>query len=236
MSARPVSLAFYDPAHALHGTSRADFTVLFAGGQSRTVNAGAELSREGGDGEVQARLAGHFDLRFVPVTAPAELRSVSTRVYRVEGVVGDARVECLGTLTETLQPPVWARLDAVRSVSAIFDEGHALMAVAERPRGARGHDEERVSAWLLHDGVALSVEEARISTVYDGEGRQRSASVELWLEEEDFPRRTSGQALAGTSLLLEGLRVNAAVFSWSMEGREGAGGYEVTVREQRAAA
>jgi hypothetical protein len=37
---------------------------------------------------------------------------------------------------------------------------------------------------------------------------------------------------AGASLTLEGLRVNAAVFAWQMEGREGSGLYELAVRDE----
>jgi hypothetical protein len=42
--------------------------------------------------------------------------------------------------------------------------------------------------------------------------------------------------VAGTSLQLERLRVDAAVFAWSMDGREGFGAYELTVRDEPAAA
>jgi hypothetical protein len=41
---------------------------------------------------------------------------------------------------------------------------------------------------------------------------------------------------AGASLSLEGLRVNAAVFAWRMEGREGAGAYDLVVRDEPDAA
>jgi hypothetical protein len=80
------------------------------------------------------------------------------------------------------------------------------------------------------------VENTRISTVYDGDGRQRSAGLELWLPGEDFPRRGSGSAVAGTSLELEGLHVHVAVFDWRLEGREGLGAYELMVRSQAPAA
>ena len=86
------------------------------------------------------------------------------------------------------------------------------------------------------DGQVTGVEEARISTVYDGEGRQRSAGLELWLPGDSFPRRAAGTVTAGTTLALEGLRVNAAVFRWRMDGREGAGAYELTVRDEPIAA
>ena len=91
-------------------------------------------------------------------------------------------------------------------------------------------------AWIVAGGEPTQVEDARISTVYDGDGRQRSAGLELWLPGEDFPRRASGTAVAGTTLALDGLRVNAAVFSWQMEGRAGAGAYELTVRDEPEAA
>jgi hypothetical protein len=37
---------------------------------------------------------------------------------------------------------------------------------------------------------------------------------------------------AGASLALEGLQVNAAIFAWTMEGREGAGAYDLVVRDE----
>ena len=42
--------------------------------------------------------------------------------------------------------------------------------------------------------------------------------------------------MAGASVGLEGLRVNAAVFAWTMEGHEGLGAYDVMVRDEPAAA
>jgi hypothetical protein len=99
-----------------------------------------------------------------------------------------------------------------------------------------GHGHEMVEAKLLLDGEIADVENARISTVYDGDGRQRSAGLELFLPGEDFPRRVSGSVHAGASLSLGGLRVNAAVFDWRMEGREGVGAYELAVRDDQEAA
>jgi hypothetical protein len=42
--------------------------------------------------------------------------------------------------------------------------------------------------------------------------------------------------VAGTTLALEGLVVNAAVFDWRMDGHEGAGAYDVTHRDEPPAA
>jgi hypothetical protein len=225
-----VSLAFFDTAQGLHGSARSGVTLLFERGAPRTLPEGASIERQG-EGW-RAHVDGELELAFAPASEPAELDGSRTCVCRVEGTLGDARVECLGTATETETPPEWAELDALRAVSAIFDAEHAVLAVARRPRGALGHGHEEVSARLVQAGQLLEVEDARISTVYDGDGRQRSAGLELWLPGEDFPRRASGTVQAGASLALEGLQVNAAIFAWTMEGREGAGAYDLVVRDE----
>jgi hypothetical protein len=155
----------------------------------------------------------------------------------VRGEAAGRRVDCLGTVSETDAPPRWEELDALRTISALVDERHALLAIARRPRGAVGHGEERITARLVEDDGLLEVEQARISTVYDGGGRQRSAGLELWISGEEYPRRGSGLVIAGSSLDLEEIEVHAAVFRWRLDGREGIGAYELMVRlEPRAAA
>ena len=153
-------------------------------------------------------------------------------VCQVSGRIGGQKARCLGTVAETHSPPAWDELDALRSIAAVFDADNAFLALARRPRGALGHDAEEVSAWLLSEGEVLDVSEARLSTVYDGNGRQRSAGLELWIPGQDFPMRGSGTVVAGTSLALEGLEVHAAAFRWRMEDREGAGAYELWLRSE----
>jgi hypothetical protein len=230
VSEAAVALAFFDPERGLHGSLRSGMTLLFQHGQPQALPEGSQVSRRG-EGYV-ASLGNRFELSFEPVSGALDLDGASVRLCRVSGSVGEAKVDCLGTATETVSAPEWDELDALRGVSALFDGSHAVMALARRPRGARGHGEERVVAWLVEGEDAKQVEDARISTVYDGEGRQRTAGLELWLPGEDFPRRASGSAVAGTTLALDGLRVNAAVFSWRMEGRDGAGAYELTIRDE----
>jgi hypothetical protein len=145
-------------------------------------------------------------------------------------------VDCLGTVSETREPPAWEELDAVRAISVLLDDQNAVLLLARRPRGALGHGEELVVAWLLQAGELLRVEDARVSTVYDQHGRQRSAGLELWMPAEDFPRRASGTAVAGSSLELAGLQVHAAVFHWRLDEREGFGSYEVMTRAEAPAA
>ena len=49
---------------------------------------------------------------------------------------------------------------------------------------------------------------------------------------EEYPRRGSGQVIAGSSLDLEALQVHAAVFRWRLDGREGIGAYELMLRDE----
>jgi len=229
-----VSIAFFDPQHGLHGTARSGATVLFEGSQSSVLPRGPEIERTG-DGWL-AVLEGSFALQFEPVVGGAALDGVTAHVCEVTGTVGATKVSCLGTVGETQAAPAWEELDVLRSVAAVFDSEHAFLAVARRPRGAPGHGQEEVSAWLLHGGQVLIAEDARISTVYDGEGRQRSAGLELWIAGEDLPRRLSGTVVAGSSLQMERVDVHAAIFRWRMEDREGAGAYELWVRRAQEAA
>ena len=229
MTEPALSLAFFDAASGLHGTARAGMTLLFEGSSATTLPEGPQIQAEPGGG-YRALLEGQLELDFEPVCEPVSLGDVRAAVCRVGGSALGRRVDCLGTASETGNPPAWEELDAIRSVSALFDAQHAVLALARRPRGAEGHGAELVTAYLLADGEPRAVEDARISTVYDGEGRQRSAGLELWLPGEDFPRRASGTVIGGASLAFDGLNVHAAVFRWRMEGREGAGAYELAVR------
>jgi hypothetical protein len=102
-----------------------------------------------------------------------------------------------------------------------------------RPAKAREHEGEELSAWLLEEGAdPREVAEPRLSTTYDGEGRQRRAGLELFVtgDEDEFPRRVAGQVACGTSLDLGRLRLDCAFFEWRMEGRAGVGRYDVLRR------
>ena len=234
MTDPPLSLAFFDPEHGLYGTARSGATLLFDGDGSNVLPAGPEVGRKGK--AWTAALNGAFDVKLEPVAPAARLGGVEAHVCKVSGSVGSTKVNCLGTVGETRNPPEWEQLDALRSISVAFDSENAVLALAERPRGVPGHGDERVAAWLLRDGEPHDVEDARISTIYDGEGRQRGASLELWMPGEEFPRRATGTVVAGSSLQLEGLAVHVAFFRWRMEDREGAGAYELWIRPQEPAA
>jgi hypothetical protein len=225
-----LSLNFFSPEHGLHGSARSGMTLLFEGASSRALPDGPEIEASG-DGW-HAELEGAFSLDLTPVAPAAELDGVTVRICAASGQIGTQKARCLATLSETHVAPSWDELDALRSISALFDEGHAFLAVGRRPRGALGHSAESTAAWLLNDGEPVPVEDARISTVYDGDGRQRSAGLELWLPGEDLPLRGSGSVVAGSSLQLESADVHAAIFRWRMGNREGAGSYELMTRAE----
>jgi hypothetical protein len=230
----PVALAFFDPDRELYGSARSGATLLFRGTTPTALPEGPSIERDGE--KLRARIEERLELELEPVSPEVDLGGVVARTCRVRGEVEGTRVECLGTLAETRTAPSWEKLDAIRTISVLLDEENAMLAVARRPRDSGGHGQELVVAALIQAGELRSVEDARISTVYDGEGRQRSAGLELWLPGEDFPRRGSGEVVAGSSLELEGLRVHAAVFRWRLEEREGHGAYEVMIREPAPAA
>jgi hypothetical protein len=234
VSAPALALSFFDATHDIHGTARSGMTILFEGRRPVALPEGPEV--EPTETGWRAVLPGRLSLEFEPVSPPADLGGVRARVARVRGEAAGRRVDGLGTVSETEVPPQWEELDAVRSLSALVDEQHALVALARRPRGAVGHGDEEITACLVEDDALLKVETARISTVYDGGGRQRSAGLELWLPGEDFPRRCSGLVIAGSSLDLDELQAHVAVFRWRLDGREGIGAYELMLRTQPLAA
>jgi hypothetical protein len=228
VSAEAFALSFFDPDRELYGMARSAATILFEG-RKPAAHAGGPRVEPDGDGW-RAELPGRLSLRLEPVSAELDLGGVTARVCRVSGEAEGRTVSCLGTFSVTAVPPRWDELDAIRSISALVDERHALLALARRPRDAAGHGQELVRAGLLTDGELHEVEEARISTVYDGGGRQRSAGLELWLPGEEFPRRGSGLVIAGSSLDMDPVHVHAAIFRWRLDGREGIGAYELMVR------
>jgi hypothetical protein len=158
---------------------------------------------------------------------------------RVSGsaVVRDTHltVDGLGQRGHSWGSPDWDRIELARTVSAWLGDDLALSLTAVRPAGEDDHAAEAVVASILDrddDGAArtLDVADARLSTTYDDEGRQRRAGLELWLDSNGYARRAAGEIACGTSLDLGRLRLDCAFFRWRMEGREGFGRYDVLRR------
>ncbi len=131
-----LSVAFFDPARQVHGLARARGDPALRGhpfaGARRARPPGALRGGLGGGGRQPLRG------RLEPASEPVELAGNRIRVCTVTGNVAGTPLEGLGTVSETLRPPAWENLDALRAISVLADPGHALLAVARRPRGVAG--------------------------------------------------------------------------------------------------
>jgi hypothetical protein len=184
-----------------------------------------------------------FELEFEALGAPVELDPAEPvarlggmagyeQLCHVQGTVraggGERTVHCLGQRSHLWGAPDWERLGVTRTLSAWLDDGTAIAVTCAGRAGARGHEEEECWAALLDPAGSLHVADPRVSTTYDGDGRQRRAGMELWVGEEDeHPRRAAGEVLAGSTLELGPLRLDAAVFAWRSQGRRGVGRYDI---------
>jgi hypothetical protein len=145
-------------------------------------------------------------------------------------------IDALGQRGHSWGTPDWDRIALARTVGAWLADDLAVSLTAIRPAGAAHHDEERVAATILdHDPDsdaprATAVVEPRLSTTYDADGRQTAAGLELFVDDEGFPRRAAGEVRCGTTLDLGRLRLHCAFFRWRMEGRTGVGRYDVLAR------
>jgi hypothetical protein len=216
----------------------ADFARLELPGLLSTVETPLRVWSARFDGE-----GAGFDLAFEALGAPAEIDRAEPvarlggmagyeQLCRVQGTVRaggrEHAVHCLGQRSHLRGAPDWERLGVTRTVSAWLDDGTAVALLAVGPAAEAGHDEEASWAAVLDPAGSLHVSEPRVSTTYDGEGRQRRAGIELWVGEDDeVPRRAAGEAIAGSTLELGRLRLDAAVFTWRAQGRRGVGRYDI---------
>jgi hypothetical protein len=190
-----------------------------------------------------------LDLRFTARSAPAHLEADRPaaqagglegyeQLCAVEGVVavGGRRHElrCLGQRGHSWGAPDWERLSLSRTLTAWVGEDCGLSLVAVRPAKVRAHGDELVDAMLMEggpDAPATVIDEPRLSTTYDAEGRMRRAGLELYVTPEaEVARRGHGEVLCGTTVDLGRLRLDASFFRWELDGREGVGRYDIVRR------
>jgi hypothetical protein len=183
-----------------------------------------------------------FDLEFAAVGTPFVLPRDSPaadaggmegfeHLCRVTGTVGGEPFAGMGQRGRSWGAPDWDRMLLARTLSAWFDEEHAVSAVAIRPARAQSHADEQISVSVLAGDEPQEVADPRLSTTYDAEERQRAAGLELYVGPDDeFAVRVAGEVIAGTSLDLGRLRLDCAFFRWRMDGREGVGRYDVLRR------
>ena len=214
----------------------AGWDAIELGGLRMTVDVPLRVWRVAMDAEDHG-----FDLRFEALTPPAEIagdeavaRAGGMAGYeQLCGVTGTVRasgevreIRCLGQRGHGWGEPDWSRIESARTLAAWPESGYGLTMASVRPNGT-SHAGELVWAALIDERGTLRVENPRVSTTYDDEGRQRRAGLELWVDEDGFPRRAAGEVLCGTTLDLGALRLDCAFFRWRMEGREGVGRYVI---------
>lgn len=196
---------------------------------------------------------GALELDLETAGAVAELDE-RAKVARLGGMAGfEQPVRVRGTMTaagathaldgrgqrgRSWGAPDWEKIALARTVSAWFDDERAVSLTAVRPAKGSDHESEAVAAsWLAPAGddgdgapVAVEVDDARLSTTYDAEGRQRAAGLELWITEDGWPQRAAGEVVCGTTLDLGRLQLDCAFLRWRMDGREGFGRYDILRR------
>jgi hypothetical protein len=140
-------------------------------------------------------------------------------------------IRCFGQRGHSWGDPDWGRTELARTVTAWLDDGSGVTLSAARPADARTHADEAIACALLGGSEAIAVAEPRLSTTYDGEGRQLRAGLELWVDDDvDYPHRAAGRAVCGSTLDLGQLRLDCAFFEWTIEGRRGLGRYDILRR------
>ena len=171
-----------------------------------------------------------FELTFEAPAPPAELDAAEPaaragglegyeQLCRVHGTVwlGERthEVRCRGQRGHSWGEPDWdgdRRLRA--SLGAWLDDGTGVVLRAVRPAGRTAHGDEALWAAVLGSAGSLRVDDPRLSTTYDDDGRQLRAGLELWVgEDDDHPRRVVGEVLCGSTLELGPLRLRVRVLA-----------------------
>jgi len=228
------SLAFFDPESEIYGIADRSIALLFKNGKILAHSDATVVIETTGSASWSARMTamqGSFELVWTahgpsaPLDAGEEMRCV------VSGTVTESDqkpqvINCLGTATMTTArpgPPV------VRALAAVFDQDNAVLMNGYKPAVYHGHGDERNDAVLIENGIALPIRETRISTLYDGNDRHVQAHLELFVGEDEFPRRLTGEAIEGARAELPGREVNLAFYEWRMGPRTGSGFYEIAL-------
>ena len=206
--------------------------VVFAGDRL----LGAEPAPDGlpNGGPIRAGGA-ELDVEVSPLAEPLLLRGRATgaeelTLVRAVGSLGTSdgasEVAAVGFRTRVEEPP---GPELRRSLAIAFADGGVLAFAAGAPTPDAPHNEEETTAVLTEPEGQVPIERALISTEYDAEGRQRRATVELWLPDEsgEPPIRGAGTAIHSASVTVGDRRIQTAFCSWSLEGRPGLGRYEL---------
>jgi hypothetical protein len=122
------------------------------------------------------------------------------------------------------------QLDSVRDLCAWFAPADGLALTALRPRGAKGHDRDVVTASVFEPTGPLVVADPRLSTTYAADGHPTRVGLELWLEQDDtqeqYPRRAAAEPLGAAAAWSQpALELEAYFLRCLSRGEEGLGVY-----------
>lgn len=141
--------------------------------------------------------------------------------------VGDGRADPARSPWSVGGAVDWQDAEALRLISAVFEDGRQLAVAALRTRGADGQDAESVVAHLAEDGEIVTVEAAYISTEYGSDRMPRRLGIEIWTDPERAPLRVAADREAPAAFFEEGVRRESTPMRFRLEGAGGTGLYEV---------
>jgi hypothetical protein len=189
-------------------------------------HASASLTVDAGKLELEARRLVGVALEHGSAFAAATGSTLEAFAARVEGQWGlgeRRRVAATGRIVRSSGEPDWARVELVRTLTAVLDDGTLVVVAAARPAGAAGHGDEVVEAAIVDaDGALTRIEEALLSTEYGPDGAHRRAGIELWAPGDAAPLRGAGTLIGG-----EG---DAAFLRFTLNGAAGTARYELVRR------
>jgi hypothetical protein len=229
------SLAFFDLDSGVMGIAGPQVSVMFSsdGKLGYAVSNDQQLTTLSPTHWTaqMTSMNGAFELEWKSRRQGASLDSSEVMLCEVSGKLSENgkrehKFKSLGaaTLPSRRQgPPV------LRSIAAVFDSDTAFFMNSYRPAVYHGHGDERHDAVLIEGGVPLRVTETRLSTVYSKDDLHSQASLEIWLEGDEFPRRITGEAIEGTHVELTDRDVALAFYTWTMGPHNGIGYYEIAL-------
>lgn len=115
-----------------------------------------------------------------------------------------------------------------RDATIILADGGLINLAAVQTPGAENHAGEESAAAISHPGGYVEFGEVLLSTEYDGAGRHRRATLELWPATDEIAGlHGAGRVVAGCTAKVDGATINTALFRWSLDGHLGLGRYEI---------